>query len=87
MRRIIADIFVPRVFEVEIQSGPSGRAWRRRDDGRLEQRHAATDIRANEVRINERPRLRTRANGRAFARMQIPESRTACRTPSSFAVA
>ncbi len=77
---IIADIFIPRVFEVEIQSSPAVKLGVATDEVRFEQRHAATDVAADEVRINNTLGLERRANRRASARMQI---RKADRVPDA----
>ena len=62
------------MFEVEIQFRPAVELGVMSDKVRLEQCHAATDIAADEVRINDALGYERGANGRAFARMQIREA-------------
>jgi len=75
----------PRMFQVEPESGPAIQPGVAPDQVRLEQRHAAPDVAANEVRIDEASVTiaRPRANRGPDAN---PET-GASRTPSSLAVA
>ena len=83
----VADEFVPRVFEVEAQRGPAIELRFATEQIRLEQRHAATDVAADEVRVNDI--LRSRRPRRSGVPLPGCKSGkpTASRTPSSFAVA
>ena len=62
------------VFEVELELCPAVELGVATDKVRLEQRHAATDVAADEVRINNTFSYKRGAHGRAFARMQVRET-------------
>src|SRR5437870_12293104 len=65
----VADELIPRVFEIELQLGPAIELGVATNEVRLEQRHAATDVTANQVRINDSFGYESRSDRRAFARM------------------
>ena len=73
----IADELIPRVFEVELQFRPAIKLGVATDEVRFEQRHAATDIATDEVRVDHTIGHKRRTDGRAFARMQIRETHRA----------
>jgi hypothetical protein len=69
-----ADELIPRVFEVELQFGPAIELHIAADEVRFEQRHAAADVTADEVRIDNVFGHKRGTDGRAFAWMQIREA-------------
>src|SRR5436190_12790485 len=62
------------MFEVESQPGPTIELHDAADEFRPEQRHAATDVAADQVRVDQFPNYERRAYGRSLARMQIREA-------------
>ncbi len=62
------------MFEVEPQRGPAVELGVAADQVRFEQRHAATDVAADEVRIDDALGHERSTDRRASARMQIRET-------------
>jgi hypothetical protein len=70
----VADEFVPRLFEVEPQRSPTVELRFTSEQIGFEQRHAATDVAADDVRVNDFFSHKSRADRRASARVQIRET-------------
>ncbi len=70
----VADGFVPRMFELEWKFRPAIKLGVAPNEVCREQRHAATDVAADEVRINHTVCNESRADGRALAGVQIREA-------------
>ena len=62
------------MFEVESQPGPTIELHDAADEVRPEQRHAATDVAADKVRVDYTFGYERRPDRRPFARMQIRET-------------
>jgi hypothetical protein len=71
MQREPLHIAVPRMFQVEAQIGPAVELDVALDQVGLEQRHAAADVAADEVRVDDSLGYEGRADRAAFARVQI----------------
>ena len=67
-------VAIPRMFQVEAQIGPAVELDVTLDEVRLEQRHAAADVAADEVRVDDALGHEGRTDRAAFARVQIREA-------------
>src|ERR1017187_30310 len=76
----LADFLVPRRFKVEILFRPAVELGVPTEQVRLEQRHAAADIPADEVRVDFALRHERCPNRRAFSRVQIRKAHRATDT-------
>ena len=70
----VADELIPRVFEIELQLGPAIELGVTTNEVGLGQRHAATDVPSDQVRVNYTLSHERSTDRRAFARMQIRET-------------
>ena len=70
----VTDEFVPRVFEVEAQRSQAVELRFTSEQVGFEQRHAATDVAADDVRVNDLIGHERSTDRRASTRMQIRET-------------